>query len=59
MRSVIAVALAELSLGVVGAVVVGWQWHDAAGGNGSAALSDAGIGPEGEKTFERYTFTCG
>jgi hypothetical protein len=56
---VIAVALAGLSLGVVGAVVAGWQWHDGAGGNGSAALSDAGIGPEGEKTFERYTFTCG
>jgi hypothetical protein len=33
-----------LSLGVAGAVVAGWQWQHAAGGNGNDAVSNAGIG---------------
>ena len=45
MRSLIVIALAAgLSLGVVGAVVVGWQGQHAAGGNARDAVSDAGIG---------------
>src|SRR5215207_9030084 len=45
MRSLIVVALAAvLSLGVAGAAVAGWQWQHAAGGNGSYAVSDVGIG---------------
>jgi hypothetical protein len=43
-RSLIVVALAAgLSLGVVATVVASWQSRHAAGGNGSAAVSDAGI----------------
>jgi hypothetical protein len=43
-RSLIVVALAAgLSLGVVATVVASWQSRHAAGGNGSAAVSDDGI----------------
>jgi hypothetical protein len=45
MRSLLIVILtAGLSLGVIGAVVAGWQRQHAAEGTGGEAVSDAGIG---------------